>query len=145
MWLALHPVHIVLFHVFGETPVGLFLLHVQHLGHLRVGGTQLQLPAHQTLIDVAPFFPCPTVHNLHGYLLELLLITRLHGLGDDFLPMDVLLQRQQNLVGIHGFDQVVGNLLSDSLVHNVLLFTLGHHHHRQLGGNLLDALQGFQP
>ena len=34
MLLTLHPVHIVLLHVFGKTAIGLFLLHLQHLGHL---------------------------------------------------------------------------------------------------------------
>ena len=52
--------------------------------------------------------------------------------------------RQQNLVGVDGLDQVVGNLLSDGLLHDVLLLALGHHHHRQRRLQLLDLLQRLQ-
>ena len=142
--LALHPIHIMLFHVFRKTAIGFFLLHLQHLRHLRVGGAQLQLPAHQTLVDVNPLVPCAAVHNLHRQLLELLLVARLHGLRHYLAPVDVLLQRQQYLIGVDRLDQVVGNLLSDGLIHDVLLLTLRHHHHRQLRSQFLDALQGFQ-
>ena len=58
--------------------------------------------------------------------------------------MDVLLQRQQYLVGVDGLDEVVGNLLADSLVHDVFLLALGHHHHRHLRRHFLDAFQGLQ-
>ena len=140
----LYPLHIVLLDVFGKTTVGLLLLHLQHLGHLRVGSREFQLPAHQPLVDIGPVGPCATVHNLHGELLELLLIAALHGLGDDFLAMDVLLECQQDLVGVDRLDEVVGYLLSDGLVHDVFLLALGHHDHRGLWRYLLDALQGFQ-
>ena len=58
--------------------------------------------------------------------------------------MDVLLQRQQYLVGIDGLDEVIGNLLADGLVHDVLLLALGDHHDGHLWCNLLNALQGLQ-
>ena len=99
---------------------------------------------HQFLIDVHPFLPSPAVHDLHGYLLELLLILRLCHLRLDLLAVDVLLQCQQDLVGIHGLDQIVGNLLADSLVHDVLFLTLGHHHHGQGRVLFFDALKGLQ-
>ena len=99
---------------------------------------------HEFLIYLYPILPGSAVHNLHGYLLELLLILCLRYLRLDFLTVDVFLQRQQNLVGIHGLDQVVGNLLADGLVHDILLLALGHHHHGQGGVYLLDALQGLK-
>ena len=58
--------------------------------------------------------------------------------------MYVLFQRQQYLIGVHGLDQIVGYLLTDGLVHDVLLLALGHHHHWSLWCQLLDVLQGFQ-
>ena len=71
------------------------------------------------------------------------MIARLHRLSDNLLAVDVLLQRQQYLVGIDGLDEVVGNLLADSLVHDVFLLTLCHHDDRHLRCHLLDALQGL--
>ena len=41
--------------------------------------------------------------------------------------MDILLQGQQDLIGVDGLDEVVGNLLSDGLVHDVLFLALGDH------------------
>ena len=76
--------------------------------------------------------------------MELLLVASLHSLGDDLLAMDVLLERQQNLVGIDRLDKIVGNLLTDSLIHNVLFFALRYHDNRHLRGNLLDTLQRLQ-
>ena len=84
---------------------------------------------HQFLIHFHPFLPGAAVHNLHGNLLKLLLILRLGYLRFYLLTVDVLLECQQNLIGIHGLDQIVGYLLSDGLVHDVFFLALGHHHH----------------
>ena len=140
-----HPVQIVFLHELGKAQVGLFLLHGQHVGHLRVGAAQLQFPVHQPLVDFHPVLPGAAVHDLHGNLLELLLILALCHLGLYLAAMDVLLQRQQNLVGVHGLDEIVGNLLPDGLLHDVLLLALGDHHHGRGRRNLLDALQRLQP
>ena len=134
----------MLFDVFSKAAISLLLLHLQHLGHLRVGGTKLQFPAHQTLIDSCPVLPRTTIHNLHGQLLELLLVVGLHRLGDNLLTVDILLQRQQYLVGVNGLDEVICNLLTDSLVHDVFLLTLCYHDDRHLWCYLLDALQCLQ-
>ena len=58
--------------------------------------------------------------------------------------MDVLLDREQHLVWIHGFDEVVGDLRPDGLVHDVLLLALGDHDDRSSGAYLLDFRQGFE-
>ena len=100
---------------------------------------------HQFPVDIDPVFPCPAVHNLHSNLLELLLIATLSFLADQFLSVNVFLQRKQYLVRIDWFDEIVGNLASNSLVHDVLLLTLCHHHYRYRWGYLLDALQGVKP
>ena len=140
MFLSCHPVHIVLTDVFAKASVSLLFLHIEHLGHLRVGGAEFQFPAYQSLVNIDPVLPRATVHNLHRQLLKLLLITSLYSLCHDFATMDVLLQRQQYLVGVDGFYQVVGNLLADGLIHNVFFLALGHHNNGNLRGNLLDAL-----
>jgi hypothetical protein len=60
------------------------------------------------------------------------------------LGVDVLLDREQHLVGIHGFDEVVGDLRPDGLVHDVLLLALGDHDDRSSGAYFLDFRQGFE-
>ena len=64
---------------------------------------------------------------MHGYLLEILLVLVLRHFVLYLMAVDVFLQGQQDLVGIDGLDQIVGNLLADGLFHDILLFTLGHH------------------
>ena len=126
-----HPIQIVLPDELSEAVVRIFLLHLQHLRHAAVRGTQFQFPVHQTLIDVCPVLPRATVLDLHGYLLEILLILALRDLRLYLPAVDILLQGQQDLVGIDGFDEVVGNLLADGLFHNVLLLALRHHDDRE--------------
>ena len=138
------PLQIVFLHKLGKADVSLFLLHLQHLLHGRIGVAKFQLPVDEPAIDIGPVLPRTTVHDLQGYLLELLLVSALRLFGHQFLAVDVLLQRQQYLVGIDGFDEVVGYLASDGLVHDVLLLALGHHDDRHGGGYLLDALQGVE-
>ena len=58
--------------------------------------------------------------------------------------MDVFLQRQQNLHGIDRFEQIVVNLASDGLVHQVLSLVFGDHHHGNVGMEVFDGCQGFQ-
>ncbi len=124
-----HPVEIVLLDKLCEAQVRFLFLHAEHIGHRTVSRAQLQLPVHEFLIDFHPVLPRSAIHDLHGDLLELLLVLRLRHLRLDLFAVDVLLQCQQNLVGVHGLDQIVGNLLSDGLIHDVLFLALGHHHH----------------
>ena len=58
--------------------------------------------------------------------------------------MEVFLYREKNLVGVDRLYQIVGNLVPDSLVHNVLLFTFCNHDDRDMGHHELDALQRLQ-
>ena len=65
-------------------------------------------------------------------------------LADDFVLMDMLFEAEQYLIRINRFDKIVGNFLTDSLLHNTLLLTLGNHHHRQFRMKTLNLLQGFE-
>ena len=58
--------------------------------------------------------------------------------------MDILFERKQNLIGVYGLYQVVGNFLSDGLIHNVLLLALGNHNHHDTWVNLFEFAQGFK-
>ena len=84
----------------------------------------------ETFIKVYPVLPSPAVHDLHADLLEVLLIMALRHLSFYLTAMDILLESQQYLVRIDGFDQIIGNLLSNGLLHDVLLFAFRHHNDR---------------
>ena len=58
--------------------------------------------------------------------------------------MDVLLERQENLVGVDGLDEIVGYLGADGLVHDVFFLALGTHYHRCGRLYVLDLLQCLQ-
>ena len=139
-----HPVHIMFLDELRKAVVRILLLHLQHLRHVTVSGTQFQFPVYKSLIHIRPVLPRLTVEDLHGDLLEVLLILTLRHLRLDLPAVDVLLQCQQDLVGVHGLDQVVGNLLADGLFHDVLLLTLRHHDHREGRLQFLDAAQRLQ-
>ena len=82
---------------------------------------------------------------MHANLAEILLIGILSHLRDDFFLMDVLFQGQEDLRGVDGLDEIVGNFGTDGLVHDILLFAFRHHDHRRDRCDFLDARQGFQP
>jgi len=65
-------------------------------------------------------------------------------LGHQLLLVHVLLDREQHLVGVDGFDEVVGDLRAHGLVHDVLLLALGDHDHGGRGAHLLDLGEGFE-
>ena len=88
------PVQIVLSDELGKAVVGILFLHLQHLGHTAVGGAQFQFPVYETLIDINPVLPGLTVENLHGNLLEVLLVLTLRHLSLYGTTVDILLQRK---------------------------------------------------
>ena len=53
-------------------------------------------------------------------------------------------QREEYLHRVDGFEQVVGNLRADGLVHQVLGLVFRHHHHGYVGLLRLNASQGFK-
>ena len=58
--------------------------------------------------------------------------------------MNILLDRQEQLIRIDRFDQVIGDLVTDSLVHDAFFFALGNHDDRDIGIDRLDLCQCFQ-
>ena len=137
--------HIVVADVFGEAVVGLLFLHGKHLRHLAICHTELEFPMYETPIYLDPVFPSAAIHNLHCNLLKLLLVARLSNLGDYLLAVDVLLQREENLVGVDRLDEIIGYLRAYGLVHNVLLLTLHDHHDWHGRSDLLYALKRLEP
>ena len=140
-----HPVLVVAAYEAGELQVGLLLLHAQHVAHAALGVLKLQLPADEVAIDFLPVVDGLGFVDEHGDAAELLLIARGGHLGDNLATVDVLLQREQNLVGVDGLDEVVGDFRADGLVHDVLLLALGDHDDGCAGRDLLDEVQRLQP
>ena len=120
----------MLLDIFCKPVVGVLFLHLQHLGHGAVGGAEFQFPVHKPPVYVCPVLPVLTVQDLHGNLLEIRLVLTLCYLRLNLTAVDVLLQCQQYLIGVYGLDEIVGNLLSDGLFHQVLLLALGDHDYR---------------
>ena len=139
-----NPVDVVFFDETGKLCIPFALLHGLHLLHGAVGLGELQFPVHEPTIDFLPVVDGAGVVDEHPHLAEVLLVGCLCLFADNFLAVDVLLERQQDLRGIDGFDEVVGNLAPDGLIHDVLLFALGNHDDGRRGCCLLDALQGLQ-
>lgn len=75
---------------------------------------------------------------------KLLLVRTVDVIHNKLLVLQVFLDHQQNLTGIDWLDQVVIDLGSDGLVHDLLLFILGNHDHREPGAKCFDLAQSIQ-
>ena len=58
--------------------------------------------------------------------------------------MDILLYREQHLIGVYGLDDVVSNLRAYGLIHNILLLALGHHNNGRGGAHILNQRKRLQ-
>ena len=119
-------------------------MHLQHLGHPRVCTAQFELPSDECLIHLHPVVVVLAIAYLHCYLLIVLLISRLCCCSDDFFAVYVSLQCSQYLYGVDRLYQIVGNLRSDGLLHDVLLLALGDHHDGCGRRDFLYLLQRLQ-
>ena len=139
------PVVIVAAHELAELLIRLALLVHQHLLDALVGRVgQINLPPRYLAVERAPRRE-RRGHLAHGgYTPELGAVVGRGLLGDELLRMHVLLDRQQDLVGIDGLDDVIGDLRPDGLVHDILLLALGHHDDGRGGPHLLDERQRLE-
>ena len=64
--------------------------------------------------------------------------------ADQSVAVQVFFQRYEYLVGVDGFNKVIGNFITYSLIHNVFLFALSDHYHRYVRLALLDSREGFE-
>ena len=99
---------------------------------------------HEQFVHVDPFLHSPAVVNLRRYVHEALLISGLCHFRHYFLLVYVLFEGEQDLAWVDWLYQIVGNLRSYCLVHDVFLLALCHHHYRCGRQNLLYLLQRFQ-
>ncbi len=136
-----HPALVIAPDKFGKCQVGFFLLHPQHLSHRTVGTVELQFPVDETFVKFCPFSGAEILAHLYAYPSELPPIARLYGFLLYLMAVDVLLECEKYLLGVDGFEQIVCNLRSDGLVHEVFGLVLGDHHHRYIGAYVLYSGQ----
>ena len=142
---TIDPRRVVAAHKLAKFIVRLALLVRQHLLDTLVRRiAELDLPADNLLIDRAPLLKRTSRANLRRNASKLGTIVGRSLLSHKLLLVDVLLNREKHLIGIDGLDEVVGNLRSDRLIHNILLLALGDHNDGRGGANLLDSGQGFE-
>lgn len=105
---------------------------------------EFELPEYQLAVHLVPVVPRERVVYLHADAGEFLLITARCFFRDDFPAIEIFLNRQEYLVGVDRLDEIIGNLVADGLVHDVLLFALGNHDDGNMWRHLLDAGEGFK-
>ena len=136
------PRNVVLGDPFGESGIGLGALVLNERTH----GTVLQfdIPFAERALDSLPFLYRRGRIDHIGYITPLLTVVLLYLLTDNRLLMDMRLEAQEYLAGINRLDQIIGYLLADSLLHDMLLFRFGNHNHRYFGMQTFDLLKRFQ-
>ena len=141
-----HPLRVVRLIELGELAVGVLELHVQNIRHARIFRLlQFKFPVHQALKNGRPIRSIQSIHQLHRDFAEFTLVIR-HGLlAHEAALIQVLLDGEQDLVGVDRLDQVIADFGADGFLHDVLLLTLGDHDDRQMRPLVLDAGEGFQP
>ena len=139
-----NPCGVVLCDELGEISVGIGFLHLQHLVHRAVGLRKFQLPVHQLFIEFFPALRIKVFRHLEVYFGKLLPVTRLRGFLHDFAAVYVFLNAQQDLVGVDGLDEVVGDFRADGLVHNIFLLVFRYHHHGRVHPALFELRERFE-
>ena len=139
-----HPAHVILADELAEGTVSLPLLHDEHFLHGGLVLLEFDLPIDEFLVDLRPVVGGEGVVDLHADATKLLLIALGGGGGDDVVLVEVLFDGEEQLVGVDRLDKVVGNPVTDSLIHDALLLALGDHDDGHGGVDLLDGDQGFE-
>ncbi len=139
------PVQIMVADELGELVVGLVLLVGENFADARIGRFgQLHLPSHELPVDLHPVVERPRIGERRGDAAELAAVIGRRLFGDELQAVHVFLDGEQHLIGIDGLDEVVGDLRTHGLVHDILLLALGHHDDGRHGAQFLDARQRFE-
>ena len=140
--LAAEPTLIVLGDPFGEGDVGLRALVLDKRTHR--GVLKFDIPFAERALDSLPFLDSAGGVDHIGDIAPFLAVVLLHLLADNRLLMHMFLEAHQDLTRVDGFDEVVGDLLADSLLHDMFLFGLGDHHYRHFGVQALHLLERLE-
>ena len=99
----LHPRFVVFANKLGERCVGFLLLCTQEFVHRRVGSfLELQFPVHEFFVEFLPSFCILGIVHAERNAREVLTIAHFGVLLSDFLRVDVLFEREENLHRIDG-------------------------------------------
>ena len=127
---AIYPVVIVATYILTKLLICLILLITKHFSNALIRrASKLNLPTHNLAVELSPLRKRRCRLLLCRYAAKLRTVVCCSLLGDELLRVQILLYRQKHLVGIHRFDDIVGNLRADSLIHNVLLLALRNHNY----------------
>ena len=141
-----HPRLVMVFDKAHELVVGFRMLVFQNLQHASVlRFTQRGVPMHQAPVHFRPLLGIQAATEFHGKLTELAHVCRLGLFTAQASVVQNLFDRQQDLVGVDGLDQVIADFRSNGLLHDVFLLALGDHDDGHVGVPGLDALQGLDP
>ena len=69
---------------------------------------------------------------------------KLINLSDDIVLMQIFLDRKKQLIRVDRLDQIVGDFVSDSLIHNAFFFALGDHHDRHCRSDFFNGGECFE-
>ena len=141
---AAHPVVVVALHPFGEGRVGLRFLHLDQFIHISIGGGKLQFPIHDSSVEFGPVVESAAVIDLSGDSPEFLAVVGGGLIGHKFFGVQILLNGEENLVGVNRLNEIVGDFIADSLVHDVFLFAFRDHDHRHSRCDLLHLRKRFE-
>ena len=141
----LYPRFVVFANKLAERGVGFLLLRAQEFVHRRVGRfLELQFPVHELFIEFLPRFCILGIVHAERNAREILSIAHFGVLLSDFLCVDVLFERKENLHRIDRLQEIVGDLSTDGLIHQIFGFILRYHHHGHLWMQCLNSGEGFE-
>ena len=140
------PVAVVVFDKAAEEAVGVAPLREEDVVDIAVvDGGEFEVPAYQAALHLGPLVGIAAAVELHGQVAELALVVHRRVLALQASPFGEALDGQQQLAGTDRLDQVVADASAEGVLHDVLLFALGHHDHWHGGPPLLDGAEGVQP
>ena len=124
---------------FRKLVVRFVFLERQDFADARIGRFgQFDLPTDQSFVNGSPVGERARLTESGSDLPELAAVIRRALFGHQLLAVDILFDRQQHLVRIDRFDQVIGDFRAYRLIHDILLLAFGDHDHRRSGADFLD-------
>ena len=142
---SLHPVFISSFNKFGKLNIGFFFLALQQLRKLTVENlVEFNFPIQDFLIIFCPVLVSFQVRKLHREVAKFLLVFQNSFLLHQCFFLKILFQREQYLVRIYWFKDIISNLRTNGLLHNGFLFIFGHHYNFNGRIDIFNHRYGFQ-
>ena len=125
-----YPPLIVVAYEATELKLSLTTLQSVHLGKLGVF-LHKQTPLGKLAIERFPILKLHALHELHRGFAKSPLVIGNCSLSYNIIALKRFFEREQKLIRIHRFNQKVDRITGNRLVHQLLLFALRNHYHRE--------------